>query len=484
MNIIQLPRSTPEAQGISSSALLAFVEALAQVPEIHSLMLLRHGCVVSEGWWAPYGPARPHMLYSLSKSFTSSAVGLAVAEGRLSVDDLLLSFFPDKAPADPDPNLAKMRIRHLLSMSTGHDQDTAERLRASPDGDWIKAFLALPVEHAPGTHFVYNNGATFMLSAVVQKLTGMKLIDYLAPRLFEPLGIEDPTWETSSQGINFGAWGLSIKTEDIARFGQMYLQKGVWQGQRILSEDWIAQATSKQVDNAPESPGGPGGAPDSDWAQGYGFQFWRCRHGAYRGDGAFGQYCLVMPAQEAVLAITSGVADMQAVLNVVWQRLLPALGQDPLPEDLTASARLANKLAALALNPPAGQALTPLAGAISGKTFLLEPNLMKIERINFDFGPNGSVIKLRFEDGEQAITAGCNAWIEGILSTDISGPRRVAASGVWTGADTFVVTLRYYETPFYETFAFHFDGDSLLLQGEANVAFGERVYPAVRGRAG
>ena len=185
------------------------------------------------------------MLYSLTKSFTSSAVGLAVAEGRLSVDDLLLSFFPDEAPLHPGANLAKMRIRHLLSMSTGHDKDTTERLHANPD--WIKTFLALPVEHAPGTHFVYNSGASYMLAAVVQKLTGMKLIDYLTPRLFEPLGIQNPTWETSAEGINFGGWGLSIKTEDIARFGQMYLQKGMWEGKRILSEVWIAEATSKQV---------------------------------------------------------------------------------------------------------------------------------------------------------------------------------------------------------------------------------------------
>ncbi len=193
-------------------------------------MVLRHGCVVAEGWWSPYGPRHPHMLYSLSKSFTSSAVGLAVAEGRLSVDDLLLSFFPDEAPLHPDPNLAKMRIRHLLSMSTGHAEDTTGRLHATPDGQWIKAFLALPVEYAPGTHFVYNSGASYMLSAVVQKLTGMTLIDYLTPRLFGPLGIQNPTWETSAEGINFGGWGLNIKTEDIARFGQMYLQKGVCAG--------------------------------------------------------------------------------------------------------------------------------------------------------------------------------------------------------------------------------------------------------------
>jgi CubicO group peptidase (beta-lactamase class C family) len=469
-----LPRTTPESQGISSAALLAFVDALAGVPEIHSLMVLRHGSVVAEGWWSPYAAARPHMLFSLSKSFTSSAIGLAVAEGRLSVDDLLLSFFPDEAPLYPDANLAAMRIRHLLSMSTGHDQDTTGRLHANPDGDWVRAFLALPVEHVPGTHFVYNSGATYMLSAVVQKLTGMQLVEYLTPRLFEPLGIENPTWETSAQGINFGGWGLSIKTEDIARFGQMYLQKGVYAGKRILSEAWVAEATSKQVKN--------GTKPDSDWEQGYGYQIWRCQHGAYRGDGAYGQYCVVMPAQDAVLAITSRVDDMQAVLNVAWQHLLPAFGAQPLPENPAVQARLAGKLSGLALTPAQGQALTPAAAAISGKTFLLESNPMQIEAIRFDFAVSGSTVKVRFPDGEQLIRAGCGDWVAGMMTAGGPGPRPVAASGVWTAADTFELTLRYYETPFHDTYAFQFDGGNLLLKGDVSVVFMPNEHPQAKGR--
>ena len=258
------------------------------------------------------------MLYSLSKSFASTAAGLAAAEGQLSLDDTVLSFFPDEAPADPGANLAAMRLRHLLSMSTGHDQDTTGRLRDAEDGDWVRAFLAQPVEHAPGTHFVYNSGATYMVSAIVQKVTGQTVLDYLGPRLFEPLGIQDPTWESSPQGINVGGWGLSITTEDIARFGQLYLQEGVWQGARLLPAAWVAEATSKQVSN--------GDDPDSDWAQGYGFQFWRCRHGAYRGDGAFGQFCVVLPEQDAVVAITAGTSDLGGVLNLIWDHLLPAMG--------------------------------------------------------------------------------------------------------------------------------------------------------------
>ena len=209
------------------------------VHDLHSFMLLRHGQVVARGWWSPYAAQRPHMLFSLSKSFTSTAVGLAVAEGRLTVDDPVLSFFPEDAPAKVSPNLAAMRVRDLLSMSTGHAKDATGRATHKKEGNWVKGFLSLPVRYAPGTHFVYNSAATYMLSAIVQKLTGMTLLDYLRPRLFEPLGIDNPTWESCPRGINTGGWGLSVRTEDIARFGQLYLQKGVWKGQRILPEAWV-----------------------------------------------------------------------------------------------------------------------------------------------------------------------------------------------------------------------------------------------------
>ena len=218
-------------QGISSAAITAFVKAAQKsIQSLHSFMLLRHGTVVAEGWWYPYRPEAPHMLFSLSKSFTSTAVGFAVAEGRLSVDDSVLSFFPDDAPKKVSPNLAAMQVRHLLSMSTGHDQDATERTLRRKDRNAAKAFLSLPVEHEPGTHFVYNSAASYMLSAIVQKLTGQTLLDYLTPRLFEPLGIQGATWESYGNhegvAVNFGGWGLNVKTEDIARLGQLYLQKG------------------------------------------------------------------------------------------------------------------------------------------------------------------------------------------------------------------------------------------------------------------
>src|SRR4026207_2577084 len=171
-----LSRSLPGHEGVASSQVLKFVEALErQMREVHCFMLLRHGHVIAEGWWSPYRPDDPHLMFSVSKSFTSTAVGFAVAEGRLSIDDPVLSFFPDDKPADVGKHLAEMTVRHLLTMTTGHVVDTWPFQFESPDGNWIKAFLNVPVAQPPGTYFLYNTGATYMLAAIVQKTTGMKL---------------------------------------------------------------------------------------------------------------------------------------------------------------------------------------------------------------------------------------------------------------------------------------------------------------------
>ncbi|PQO26350.1 6-aminohexanoate hydrolase [Blastopirellula marina] len=331
-----LPRATPESQGVSSKAILDYIEtANREVNSMHSFMLVRHGKVVAEAWWEPESADKPHILWSLSKSFTSTAVGFAVTEGKLSIDDPVLKFFPMDAPEKPSDNLRAMRVRDLLTMNAGHQDE----LNWREQSDWAKAFLAHPVPHKPGTHFRYNTPATYMLSAIVQKVTGQTVLDYLTPRLFDPLGIETPVWETSPQGISIGGYGLYLRTEDIANFGQLYLQKGKWNGKQLIPLSWIEMATSKQVSN--------GSNPDSDWDQGYGFQFWRCRHGAFRGDGKDGQFCIVLPEQDAVVAITAHTGNMQAELNVVWDKLLPAFQDSPLPEDPTAGEALEATIAKL-----------------------------------------------------------------------------------------------------------------------------------------
>lgn len=479
-----LPHSPPEAEGISSAAILQFVNAAERsIDALHSFMLLRHGRVVAQGWWSPYRAECVHQLFSLSKSFTATAIGLAVAEGRLSVDDPVLSFFPDDAPARPGRHLQAMRVRHLLSMSTGHDHDTTGFLHRRRDGNWPAAFLARPVRFEPGTHFLYNTGATYMLSAILHKLTGQTLMEYLTPRLFEPLGITQAWWESDPRGVNVGGWGLNITTDAIARFGQLYLNKGAWNGRRILPEAWVEAAS------APQAPFSAGGGPD--WQQGYGYQFWRCRHNAYRGDGAFGQYCVVMPDQDAVLAITGGVKDMQAVLDLVWKILPPAMKPEPLPADETALGALNDKLARLALKPVRGRRSADIAARVSGRVYEFPKNDQRIQRVSLTFDRNGSALTIREGRREHVIACGHGEWVEGVTGFDQYAPpplaaapqRKVAASGAWTADDTYTVKLCFYETPFCPTLTFRFSGRRVRYTFEANVSFWQTTRPTLTGQA-
>jgi CubicO group peptidase (beta-lactamase class C family) len=469
-----LPRSSPEAQGIPSSAILAFVEAADRnIDAMHSVMVLRHGLVVAAGWWSPYDAGTPHSLYSLSKSFTSTAVGLAVAEGKLSVDDEVLKFFPEDAPAAPSGNLKAMRVSDLLRMSTGH-QDEPSLMTAQ---HWAKAFLAQPVPHKPGTHFLYNTAATYMLSSIVQKATGKTVLDYLRPRLFEPLGIENPTWGTSPQGVTLGGYGLSIRTEDIARFGQLYLQKGQWNGKQLVPAAWVDAATARQTAN--------GSDPKSDWDQGYGYQFWRSRHGAYRGDGAFGQFCIVMPEQDAVVAITSGTKDMQSVLNLVWEHLLPAMKPNPLAADDDARKALEHRLASLSLRAQEGLSSNEKAGSVSRKKYVFSANERKLEAITLDDDGKGdeATIVVRFGGIDRRITVGRGGWRKGRLAFGTLPEQPEAASGAWTADDTFTAKICFYETPFIYTIRLKFSGDKLLFDSESNVAFGPTRQPQLVGTA-
>lgn len=457
-----LPRSTPESQGVSSEAILDFVnEADRSLDSLHSLMILRHGRVIAEGWWAPYDARTRHELYSLSKSFTSTAVGFAVAEGKLSVDDELTKLFPAVLPAEVPSNLRAMRLRDLLCMSAGHGSE----IGTGPNAMTTRAFLAHPVPFKPGTRFLYNTPATFMLSASVQRATGQTVLEYLRPRLFDPLGIEEPSWDTNVEGISLGGYGLSVRTEDIAKFGQLYLQKGKWDGRQILPESWVDLASSRQTSN--------GSNPKSDWEQGYGFQFWRCRQGAFRGDGAFGQFCVVMPAQDAVVVTTAGLKDMQAVLDRVWQHLLPAMKPGRLARNPKAQEALSRRLGSLRLPTVQGEPTTADLWRWAGRRFVFSPNEQKLESLNLrDAGKEGVVLELYFEGREDAVVCGFNEWRPGRLKWGTQPERAVASCGAWTSPDTFEARLCFRETPYILSLRLKFSEQGVRIEPSFNVFFG------------
>ena len=448
---LELPRSAPSEAGVSASAVLAFVDEVEERRlELHSLMLLRHGQVAAEGWWAPYLRETPHLLYSLSKSFTSTAIGLAIHQGRLALDDAVISFFPNETPAEPSSNLRAMRVRDLLTMSCGQDADDLLEIRLATDGDWPRVFLARPVPFEPGTHFFYNSSATFMLSAILQRLTGETLTEYLTPRLFEPLGIAEPVWEKNPQGIDVGGWGLSLTTEAIAKFGQLYLQRGIWEGQQLVPADWVDEATKKQVSNGTD--------PDNDWNQGYGYQFWRSVPGCYRGDGAFGQYCIVVPDLDMVVAITASVNDMGAAMRLIWKHLLPSATA---PTDPTATEELAERLADLTLPGPLGKVQSEVAPLTSGVRFEAAESETGITSFQYDFQPESARFTAWDDHGEHSLEIGLTNWATGSSDLDRTAPpKSVAAQGAWVAEDTFEFEIKNLASPESTTIRTLFSGSS------------------------
>lgn len=476
----QLPRSTPESQGVSSKAIYEFVDAADKSKhEFHSFMIIRHGKVIAEGWWNPYKPELKHTMYSVSKSFTSTAIGFAVSEKLLTVNDKVISFFPNDLPDSISSNLNELTIKDLLSMSAGQDPDPTSSIR-NWNTNWVKSFLAVPFLYKPGTKFLYNSVATFMLSAIIQKVTGEKLIDFLKPRLFDPLGIEEIDWEINPMAINTGGWGLRIKTEDLAKFGLLYLQNGNWNGKQLLSKEWIEEATTMKILQSPEVSKEK--REQNDWLQGYGYKFWRCRYGAFRGDGAFGQFIVMMPEQDAVIAITAESFDLQDELNFVWKYLLPAFNNIKLDEDATSYALLKNRISSLALPKQKPKSFVEREQKIQGKVFQFDKNELQLKTILFGFSDSKCKVTIEYNNEKFDLIFGLGNWelsetmrrgpnLIGNAKFSFVGlpPSKIAASYSWIDENTLELILRYIESPHTEKFTCRFENNSVTLEIKSSI---------------
>lgn len=321
-----LPRSKASAQ--MDKAMSEYLQTVKDCAEdLHSIMVVQHGKVLAEHFFVP---DTAHVLHSVSKTFTSTAVGFAISEGLLHLDDKIVDLFPESVPENASDTLSRITIRHLLTMNSGHGKDPTGSVRSN-DGDWVRGFMEWPIEYEPGTCYCYNSLGTYVLSAAVQKVTGQKVVDYLESRLWQPLGIEKPKWLESPAGINTGGWGLYLHTEDLAKMGLCILNGGKFAGKQVIPADWVKEMSAKQV---PCCPAGTNEVQmrernvdpaTSDWLQGYGYQMWRCRHNAFRADGAYGQYIIVIPEKDAVVVTTAQIGDMQEEINLIWDHILPAL---------------------------------------------------------------------------------------------------------------------------------------------------------------
>ena len=409
-----LPAATPESAGIRSADILRFLERLAEnepYQEPHAFLLLRHGRCVAEGYFAPFGADTRHSLFSVSKSVVSAAVGFAVSEGLLSTDDLIADFFPESLPPCPAPEFSRLKIHHLLSMATGQDGIGVHMTLRDIDGGVPEAFFRTPFLDEPGTTFRYSNVATYMLSQLVTRLTGSDPIEYLTPRLFVPLGIEPPSSLRAPDGALPGYTGMRMTAREMAIYGQFYLQRGVWNGQRLLDESWFARATAKQIDT--ESSIG------AEWSQGYCYQFWRGTHNTYRFCGAHGQMCIISPDRELICVLQSGYDShvLQYVADAFFSTIWDGMCDAPLPEDPDAQERLARTLDGLML-PTVSSNFSPLTSLLNGAVY------------DAPDGDGGDILSagIRFSGGVCLLTLTCRGGAVVTLASGMGRPMEAVST--------------------------------------------------------
>lgn len=464
----RLPRSTPKALNVSSAAIMEFVKAWEK-PDANGLtaprsfMLLRQGKVIAESWWKPHRPEAPTLLYSLTKTFTATAIGFLEGDGLLRVTDKVISFFPDKLPETVSPHLAALEVRHLLTMTVGHKSDMSMRVLA--EKDWVRAFLSFPIPEAPGTAFVYNSSATMILAAIAEKLSGKPLLTLLEERLMRPLGASGQL--VSPRGAIYDGVLMSATPEAIAKMGQLLLQGGMWNGRQLLSRDWVSRMTSAQVQQSPNWSFQGLGEPKqtleelqatSDYYHGYGYQMWRGRNNSYRADGALGQVMIALPEQEAIFVMISEDREWQKAMDLVWSTLLPAFaGRRPEDDDLALAALLGSR----ALPVPTGNVVSPIGTKIDGDVFILKPNDLGAEKATFRFRDGKASIDLGFTDGRtSSLTGAFGQWLD--TTSDMPGTppflftavmpggdpvQPVACRAIWLDDRTLELRSSFYRTP-------------------------------------
>lgn len=445
---VTLPVSPPAEQGVDARGVTAFVEAADRLPDVqlHGLVVVRHGHVVARGAWAPYRADAPARVYSVSKAFTTTALGLAVAEGLVGLDDEVLSYFPELDGDVTDPRSRSLTLRHLGSMSAGHLGEALEPALALDPDDLVRGFLRLPPEREPGTHFAYSQPCTYTLAAVLQRVTGERLSDYLRPRLLDPLGVGPVAWQQDPPGRDIGYSGLHTGVDAIASLAQLYLQRGRWGDRQLLPGSWVDEASRVQVGTPDED--------DPDWRLGYGLQLWRSRHG-YRADGAYGQLGLVLPDQDAVIALTSQCDSVQPLLEAVWTHLLPALsggaqlspGADEALQQQLSGLRLPELDAAAAPTDPAAWDGVLLPAGRGSSTEAPAPTSVTVrrtgERWELVLGHDGQHLTAVLDGSDWTTSEAPVTDRDGREVTRVP----LATSGGWAADGTLAVDVALLQTP-------------------------------------
>jgi CubicO group peptidase (beta-lactamase class C family) len=448
--------STPEAQGLDSAALVALFDAVqAERWPIHSLQIVRHGHLVLDAYFHPFARGQRHDIASVTKSVTTTLIGLAIERGVVpGVDAPVFALLGEAAPADA--RKAQILVRHLLTTTSALDCSAEpyerEMLAMAASPDWVRFALDLPMREAPGTRFVYCSPGFHLLSALITRRTGQSAQAFARQALFAPLGITDLRWPHDPQGHSQGAGDLQMLPADLLRVGYLFLRHGAWNGRQVVPRAWVEQATRHQVDTA---PGGDG----------YGFGWWLSRAipGLVEGRGRGGQRLIVWPAKDIVIVITGGGLDV----DVVAPYLRRALKSDaPLRADPAVLDRLAQRVRVVAAppapssSPSTAPALPPQAAAIDGRTYALEPNLLGVQRLQLRFsGADGAQVRFGLRDGDVVVPVGL-AGVEA-FGTDPASGDRVAGLGRWSGPNEFVLEVDTIARINRFTLVLRFDSDRL-----------------------
>jgi len=427
--------STPEQQGMDSALLVKMFDFIEQKDVyIHSILIVRNGYVVMKVYFYPYQSDIEHQLASVTKSFTSALVGIAIKEGYIDgVDTKVLDFFPGRAVANNDSRKQAMALEHLLTMTAG--LDWSERPYSSPDTpfaqmrqspDWVQFFLDLPMAEEPATTFNYNTGGSHLLSAIVQEATGMSASSLAQTALFEPLGISDVSWPSDPNGVSYGGSGLSMLPRDMAKFGYLYLNDGIWEGEQIVPAEWVQASAAKHIDTF-------------DVAPGYGFQWWVYRDSAYCATGSGGQYICVAPDQEMVVVFTGALENSDH--NLPWllvdMFILPAAkSTEPLPENPPAAASLEAKIHQVEQpEPQPAPPLPEMAQHVSGKTYLLEANPLNWHSFVLSFPGDKVLLEMSIEDDHLESLVG----LDDVFRITEAKVGSLAQRGFWRNEETFII---------------------------------------------
>jgi CubicO group peptidase (beta-lactamase class C family) len=470
-----LPRARPGEVGIDASLLEGFLDAMAADGiDLHSLVLHRKGHVAAEMYWWPYGPQRPRVMHSVAKSFTACAIGMALEEGRFALSDKVVGFFPEYAPANPGEYLAAMTVEDLLTMRAGHAEETSGSRWRGVRSSWIAEFFKIPVVHRPGTVYKYTSAASYMLSAILTRTSGERLHDYLRPRLFEPLGISGETWDKGPDGINPGGNGLTCRTVDMLKLGILHAQKGLWQGKRLLSEQWIDTATRAHTN------------------EGYGYHWMSGPRRTFCAMGVFGQLLVVFPEHEAALALTGAVNGVNACSGILLPRVhkhFPGIFTESAGDPRAAEERLearARRVAAAASLPAPGAAPAGRRGQLE---YRMEPNPLGVSALQLDFTADTCTLRMVAAEDGQRVTMGLGRWLEGEAS--VPAPElhhgyemrraRVVASARWSGPDTLEMTWIFVDSAFRDTVICRFEGEQIRYSRTVNVNSGALSQPAMVG---